>query len=261
MGRHGSAVVVSDKTGDVPAGYERLGGPIPVFHAPRLAQRAREVRQYLEQGAGALTEILAVEPPDLTALIVADEDWDDAPRDNRHPYPPGLPYFTRSAEPPVLVLPTSLSAVFQPRTEATLPLAVWHELAHAFLLGREVVRTPAWFRELLPQAAAAAIARRESLLEGHLAHIDREPGFTVRGFKGRANAAEQMAFQNLLLALGAAALEEFGEGFLKALVHALWEEDEIVGETRAEALLVGALGPRGGEWLKSRPEFGWRGEL
>lgn len=255
MGRHGSAVEVPDTTNAIPAGYKSLDGPVPVFHAPRLAQRAREVRRYLEQGAGALSEIFAVELPELAALVVADEDWEDAPRDNRHPYPVGLPYFTRSSEPPVLVLPASLSAVFQPRTEATLPLAVWHELAHAFLLRREVVRTPAWFGEFLPQAAAAAVARREGLLEGYLAGIDRDPGFTVRSFGGRVSAADQMKFQNLLLAFGAAALSEFGEGFVQRLFHALRGEDDVVDNERVEELLAGALGPRGPEWLKSRPEF------
>ena len=255
MGRHGSAVEAPNTTNAIPAGYERLDGSVPVLHAPRLAQRAREVRHHLEQGTGALAEMLAVEPPELTALVVADEDWSGAPRDNRHPYPTGLPYFTRSTEPPVLVLPASLSDVFQPRTQATLPLAVWHELAHAFLLRREVVRTPAWLRELVPQVAAAAVARREGLLDGHLARIDRAPGFTIRGFAGLASAGNQMAFQNLLLAFGAAALSEFGEGFVQRLFHALWNEDEVVDKERAEGLLANALGPRGPEWLKSRPEF------
>lgn len=232
-----------------------MDGPVPVLHAPRLAQRAREVRRYLEQGAGALAEILAVEPSELAALVVANGDWQDAPRENRHPYPPGLPYFTRSTEPPVLVLPEELSPVFQPRTEAMLPLAVWHELAHAFLLRREVVKTPAWLRELLPQVAAAAVARREGLLEGYLAAMDREPGSTIRCFGGRVSAGDQMSSQNLLLAFGAAALAEFGEGFVQRLFHALWDEDEVVDKQRAEELLANALGPRGPEWLKSRPEF------
>ena len=64
-----------------------------------------------------------------------------------------------------------------------------------------------------------------------------------------------MSFQNLLLLLGAAALSEFGEGFLRTIFHALWEEDEIVDEERAEDLLGAALGPDGREWLVSRPEF------
>ena len=64
-----------------------------------------------------------------------------------------------------------------------------------------------------------------------------------------------MSFQNLLLLLGSAALDEFGDGFLKKLVHALWEEDEVVDEARAEELLEDALGPSGREWLMSRPEF------
>ena len=64
-----------------------------------------------------------------------------------------------------------------------------------------------------------------------------------------------MAFQNLLLALGDAALQEFGEGYLGALAHALWEERDVVGEERAERLLADALGPDGLEWLASRPEY------
>jgi hypothetical protein len=77
----------------------------------------------------------------------------------------------------------------------------------------------------------------------------------VRGFRGPAGAGDQMSFQNLLLLLGAAALEEFGEDFLRRIFYALWEEGEIVDGERAEELLGDALGPGGREWLVSRPEF------
>jgi hypothetical protein len=229
---------------------------VPVLYAPYLEAKALEVRDYLGEGYRALSGMLRVEPPGISALLVADEDWKDAPRDNARPYPPGLPYFTRSVEPPALVLPENLSPVFGPRTEATLPLTFWHELAHAFLLSREVVRTPAWLREFVPQAASAAIARRAHLsLEDHLSQVDRKPGSTVRNFRGPAGARDQMSFQNLLLVLASAALEELGEGFLRRLFYGLWEEDEIVNEERAEELLADALGPGGREWLASRPEF------
>lgn len=256
MGRDGSAVATPARQGTAPPGYRRLEGEVPVLHTPRLAERAREVRGYLARGSGALAEMLGEEPPELAALVVADEDWREAPRETGRPYPPGLPYFTRSVDPPALVLPETLSAVFRPRTEATLPLTVWHELAHAFLLRSEVVRTPTWLREFVPQAASAAVARRVGLPLGeHLSEIDREPGFSVRSFRGPAGAAEQMSFQNLLLLLGAAALEEFGEGFLGRIVRVHREEKEVVEEGRAEELLAGALGPGGRGWLASRPEF------
>jgi hypothetical protein len=237
-------------------GYERLDGPVPVVHPPGLVGRAAEVLDLLETGASVLSEILAVEPPELVALLVADEDWEEAPRENERPYPPGLPYFTRAARPPTLVLPQTLSPAFQPRTAATGALVVWHELAHAFLLREPLPRTPAWLREFIPQALSAAVAHRVGLpLEEHLEEIERSPGFTVRDYSGRADTESQMAFQNLLLALGAAALESFGEGFLRTLAHALWSERDVVDEERAEELLAGSLGPGGREWLKSRPEF------
>jgi hypothetical protein len=256
VGRAGSTVASPGRRKAAPPGYERLDAEVPVHYTPRLTGRARELSGYLAQGYRTLGRILSVGPPEIVAYLVAGEDWADAPRDNERPYPPGLPYFTRSVEPPALVLPDELSTVFRPRTAATLPLAVWHELAHAFLLGREVVRTPAWLREFVPQAASAAVARRAGLpLDKHLSRIDRDPGFTVRGFREPAGAGDQMSFQNLLLLLGAAALEEFGEDFLQSIFHALWEEDEIVDVERAEELLGDALGPGGREWLMSRPEF------
>ena len=194
----------------------------------------------------------------MRAFLVAGEDWHRAPRENKHPYPPGLPYFTRSVEPPALVLPERLSPVFRPRkTALLLPLTtIWHELAHAFLLGREVVRMPAWLGELVPQAASAAVARRVGVPLGeHLGLVDAEPGFTVRGFGGRAGAGEQMKFQNLLLVFGAAMLERFGEGLPAPLFRALWEEEDVVDEERALGLLAGLLGAGGAAWLLSRPEF------
>jgi hypothetical protein len=256
VGRAGSAVEVPEKRDAAPPGYKSLDGEVPVLYAPQLEDEAEEIRGYLAEGYAALSGMLSIEPPGISALLVADEDWRDAPRDNAPPYPPGLPYFTRSTALPSLVLPEGLSPVFRPRTSATLPLAVWHELAHAFLLSRELVRTPAWLGELVPQAASAAIARRSGLPLGeHLSRIDDEPGFTVRGFRGPAGAEDQMSFQNLLLLLGVAALEQFGEDYLRRIFHALWEENEIVDEERAQGLLADALGPGGPEWLASRPEF------
>ena len=214
------------------------------------------MREYLTRGSEALASILMAGPPILSALLVAGEDWSETPRGNERPYPPGLPYFTRSVEPPALVLPERLSKVFHPQTDALLPLTVWHELAHAFLLDGEVVRMPSWLGELVPQAASVAVARRAGLpLEEHLGLVDEDPGFKIRDFRGRAGAEEQMAFQNLLLLLGAAALEEFGEDSLGRLFRALWDERDVVGEARAGELLAGALGPGGQEWLRSRPEF------
>ena len=108
----------------------------------------------------------------------------------RAPIRPGSPTSPARVEPPALVLPDELSTAFRPRTTATLPLTVWHELAHAFLLGREVVRTPAWLGEFVPQAASAAVARRVGLpLEEHLSRIDREPGIHRAGLSRAARAA------------------------------------------------------------------------
>ena len=236
-------------------GYERLDGGIPVVHPPGMEGRATELRRLLEAGTCSLSEILGVEPPELEALLVADGDWEDAPRDNARPYPLGLPYFTRIVRPPALVLPETLSPAFQPRTAATGALVVWHELAHAYLLREPLVRTPSWLREFVPQALSAAVAKRTGLpIEEHLAQIGRDPGVTVRGFSS-TDAERQMTFQNLLLLLGAATVERFGDAFLRTLAHALWEEREVVGEERAEELLADALGPGGREWLLSRPEF------
>lgn len=236
--------------------YERLDGVVPVVYKRGAEERAVEMLRLLETGAETLSALFDVETPDLTAMLMDDEDWGAAPREGERAYPPGLPYFTRSVRPPALVLPTTLSPAFKPRTQATYPLTVWHELTHAFLLRKEVVRTPAWLQEFIPQAASVAVARRANLaLDGHLSGIDCEPGFTIRGLKGHASADEQMAFQNLLLVLGAAAMEAFGYGFLYRLVRALWGETEVVDEERAEELLAKALGPGGWEWLESRSKF------
>jgi hypothetical protein len=237
-------------------GYERLNGEIPLVYAPGTEEWASEVSLLLNTGAVALSTLLGVGLPELEAMLVADEDWNEAPREGEHAYPKGLPYFTRSARPPALVLPATLSPVFRPRTRATYPLVVWHELAHAFLLQKEVVRTPAWLGEFVPQAASAAVAQWVELpLDEHLGMIDREPSFTIRELKGYTDAGEQMAFQNLLLLIGADAVEEFGDEFLKRLVRDLWEETDVVNEERAEELLANALGPNGRKWLASRPEL------
>jgi hypothetical protein len=254
--REGLSLSIESRSKGGEQDYERLEGAFSVAYRPEMEEAAARLRRLLKTGAAALSEMLDVEKPELQALLVADEDWNEAPREDAHPYPLGLPYFTRSVRPPALVLPIVLSPVFRPHTESTYPLAVWHELAHAFLLQRDVVRTPAWLREFVPQAASAAVTLRVELpLHEHLSKIERKPGLTIRSLKGHADAEQQMAFQNLLLLLGVAVLEEFGERFLKRLAHALWEERDVVNEERAEELLAAALGPGGRAWLRSRPEF------
>lgn len=236
--------------------YEHLDGEAPVVFAPGAEEQAIELRRLLKTGVEALSEMLDTRPPELKMLLVADEDWEEAPRETARAYPPGLPYYTRSVRPPALVLPVVLSPVFEPRTEATYPLVVWHELAHAFVLRNDVVRTPAWLREFVPQGASAALARRAGLpLDEHLRRIERVPGLTIRGVRGQVDADRQMEVQNLLLLFGAAALEDFGEGYLRRFVHALWSETDVVDEERAEELLAAALGPGGRAWFESRPEF------
>ena len=179
----------------------------------------------LAAGSAALSEILGVEPPELEALLVADADWNRAPRENERPYPPGLPYFTRAASPRPGAARDAL-----PHLPAShrryVPLCSGTSWRTPFCSREPLPRTPAWLRELVPQALSAAVARRTGLpLERHLEKIDRKPGFTARSFGGRADAGAQMAFQNLLLALGDAAVEEFGEGFLEsALARALGRE-------------------------------------
>lgn len=224
-------------------------------HPPEHPERAHEVLAHLENGLRELPKVLGIESPDIEVLLVADGDWTAAPRESQRPYPPGLPYFTRAVEPPTLVLPVDLSPAIEPRTAATWPLVVWHELAHAFVLREETVKTPAWLRELIPQAASAAVARQVGLPLGEHLAAAQEPGFTARGFTTPASARDQMAFQNLLLRLGSAMVERFGDGFLRILVRALAAEMEIVGEERAYELLAGSLGDGGREWLTSRPEF------
>lgn len=236
--------------------YECHTGEITVWYSPGMSQWARDVQHRLEFGAWELSEILDTRPPRLQALIIMKRDRDRAPREREAVYPSGLPYYTGVTNPPTLVLPDILSPVIQPRTEVTGSLIMWHELAHAFLAQEDLQRMPLWLKELTAQSSAAAIARRSGAsLDEHLQLIDYRPGFTIRTFKGRASAKEQMQFQNLLLLLGSAALDKFGDEYLQGLVEALRSAPGAVSEERAVQLLAEALDTGGEAWLKSRPEF------
>ena len=81
MGRAGSAVEVPEKRDAAPPGYKSLDGEVPVLYAPQLEDEAGEVQGYLAEGYAALSGMLSVEPPGISALLVADEDWRDAPRE------------------------------------------------------------------------------------------------------------------------------------------------------------------------------------
>jgi hypothetical protein len=94
-------------------GYGYLDGAVPVVYSPGTEEQAAEMQQLLETGVVSLSEMFDVEPSELEAFLVADEDWDEAPRESVRAYPLGLPYFTRSVRPPALVLPATLSPIFR----------------------------------------------------------------------------------------------------------------------------------------------------
>lgn len=234
---------------------EKHPGAVPALYSSGLKEKAFELSGLLSTGHAHMTELFQTEPPRLRAMLLDETDWRDTPREAGRPYPFGLPYFTRAAETPTLVFPAALSDIFQPRTDLTFPLAAWHELAHAFFLSREVVKTPLWLGEFVPQAAAAAVALREGASVGeHLSQVEK-PDFTVRGFTLPATAEEQMRFQNLLLSFSVAIVRQFGDGFLSRLVRSVWGEEDVVSGERAESLFVESLGSGGREWVYSREDF------
>lgn len=234
---------------------EKLPGVVPVLHSPGLGRQASEVGHRLATGCVYLTGIFGSETPRLQAMLLSRADWEHAPRESERPYSFGLPYFTRAAETPTLVFPSELSEALRPRTHLTFPLTVWHELAHAFFLQREIAKMPLWLGEFVPQAASAVVALREGFaIEEHLLRI--EPAdFTVREFTLPASAGDQMRFQNLLLLLGTAAVRRFGDGFLLRLVRSTQGESEAVSEDRAKRLFTASLGADGPGWLSRREEF------
>ena len=230
---------------------------MPVLYAPRLGAKAMELRGYLAEGYRTLSGYSPSSRPEIIALLVADEDWKDAPRDNARPYPPGLPYFTRSVEPPALVLPEELSHRVQAKDRRH---AAPYRLARAGprLLARAGGREdPGLARGVRPAGRLGGDRPQGRSLAGRASVADRK-GARVYGAElpwVRRGRGIRCRSRTCCCCSASAALEEFGEGFLRRIFHALWEEDEIVDEERAEELLADALGPGGREWLASRPEF------
>jgi hypothetical protein len=86
---------------------------------------------------------------------------------------------------------------------------------------------------------------RGSVLPGYARLDGVVPVLYPPGLEGQAAAVRDLL----------AALERFGEGFLRSLAHALWSEHDVICGDRAEELLAESLGPGGWGWLLSRPEF------
>ena len=254
MGRAGSAVEAPEKRDPSRRATNAWTERYPSSTPRGWRMKAGEVRDYLAEGYSALSGILSVEPPGIAALLVADEDWRDAPRDNARPYPPGLPYFTRSVEPPALVLPEELSPVFRPRTAATLPLTSgtsW-PTPSCSAGGRQ---DPGLARGARPASRLGGDRKKGRICRWRTSVTDRqEPGFTVRSFRGRRGRGIRCRSRTCCSFWRRRRWRSSARASWTHLPRPLGRRrDSRRGAGRGVAR--GRLGPGGREWLASRPEF------
>jgi hypothetical protein len=253
--------------------YETLPEPIMVQYPTGHDDTARWIAQTIEQAGMLLTQLLGLPLPKMQLMLVAEADWDEAPRDD--PDQPNilLPYWTDVTLPPCIVIPERLDPILGAPTQKKLAFLLYHELTHACL--EEDPRpwpaeSPLWADEWPLQYAALWLAQQ---VDGQLSTVmqdlheqnaemfepeaDGKTPVTVRGFDWYEDTTpEDYLLYNLLLEQFAAdLLAHYSPEILPRFLDLYRKNVDVLLSDEVTEMLATVLGPGGVEWLEELVYF------
>ena len=253
--------------------YQTLAEPISVYYPAGHETQAREVLQWVDEASRLLASLLNIPAPAMQVLLVAPEDWQDAPRDEPEETAMMLPYWTDSTEPSTLVVPTELDSIMGSFSPEKLAFLLFHEVAHAFVASDPrpwPLESPLWADEWQLQFAALWLYQQIYHTTGmvmfdlHLQNrdifepeADGKTPVTVRGFDWYEDTAPQdyLEYTLLLERFADDLLERYDPDILPRFIElyrkegVTWLSDEITN------LLGLVLGNGGEAWLEELPYF------
>lgn len=256
--------------------YETLAERLKISYPTGEEKQARWIVQTIDRASRLLAELLKVPAPIMELLLLASGDWHLAPPESEslevlsahiQTYP--HPYWATSVEPPCLVIPAKLDALFGKPTPEKLAFMLYHEMAVAFL-ERDTrpwpEDSPLWSEEWQLQFAALWLSHK---INGQQAIVNRdlheqyadifepeEDGktpVTVRGFDWDedTNPQDYLCFSLLLERLAADLLRHYGPEILLHFLDLYRKEGHILLSDDATQMLATALGPGGADELEN----------
>lgn len=253
--------------------YQTLADPVLVHYPPGQDAQARQVLQWVDEANKLLAGLLVIPAPEMGILLIAPEDWQDAPRDEPEETVMMLPYWTNSTEPSTLVVPTELDPIMGSFAPEKLAFLLFHEVAHAFVASDPrpwPAESPLWADEWQLQFAALWLYQMIYHTTGvvmfdlHLQNreifepeADGKTPVTVRGFDWYEDTTPQdyLEYTLLLERFADDLLERYDPDILPRFIElyrkegVTWLSDEITN------LLGIALGDGGEAWLEELPYF------
>jgi hypothetical protein len=250
------------------ARYERLTGPLTVYYPTGQEAMARWIMRTIEKAGRLLTQLSGQPLPAMELLLVAQSDWDLAPRDEpEEPYIL-LPYWTDATSPHCIVIPEQLGLIVGEPSQEKLAFLVYHELTHAYL--EEDPRpwpadSPLWADEWQLQFAALWLAQQLDGQEGvamkdlheQYAEIfepeaDGKTPVTVRGFDWYEDTTSQdyLIYNLLLEQFAADLLKHYSPEILPRFLDLYRKDVDTLLSDEVTQMLATVLGPGGDEWLE-----------
>src|SRR5215467_12365171 len=113
--------------------YQTLAEPVRIYYPAGHETLAHQVLQWVDEANRLLAGLLALPTPEMEILLIAPEDWQNAPRDEPEETFIMLPYLTEATQPSALIVPTELDPIVGRSSQEKLAFLLFHEVAHAFL--------------------------------------------------------------------------------------------------------------------------------
>ncbi len=253
--------------------YEKLTEPLTVYYPMGEEDHARWVLSAVVHASTSLTKLLARPMPEITILLIKDADWSLAPHDEEEEVGSSQPYLTVAAIPPVLVVPSTLDAIWGEPTQEKLAFMLYHEIVLAYL--EDDPRPwpedyPLWADEWQLKFAALWLSQHldgqqgvvnKDLHEPYAEIFEPEPDgktpVTVRGFDWYEDTSveDYLEYELLLEQFAADLLANYQPEILPRFLASYRTEREKLLSDDVTILLASVLGPNGTEWLENLVYF------
>jgi len=253
--------------------YQTLAQPVRLYYPAGQDTLARRVMQWVEEANRLLAGLLAIPAPAMEILLVAPEDWQNAPKDEPEETSIMLPYWTEVTQPSTLVVPTELDPIVGRFSQEKLAFFLFHEVVHAFLASDPrpwPLESPLWADEWQLQFAALWLYHQIYHTTGvvmfdlHLQYreifepeADGKTPVTVRGFDWYEDTTPQdyLEYTLLLERFADDLLERYDASILPRLIE-LYRKEGVVWLSDEITHLLGIVLGEGGEaWLEELPYF------
>lgn len=253
--------------------YETLAEPTTIYYPAGQDALARRVLQSVNKASKLLAQLLDTLAPEMEILLVAPEDWQNAPGEEPEETFIMLPYWTDATEPSTMVVPMQLDPIMGSYSHEKLAFLLFHEVVHAFFAGDPhpwPLESPLWADEWQVQFAALWLYQQIYHTTGivmadlHMQYreifepeADGKTPITVRGFDWYEDTTPQdyLEYTLLLERFADDLLERYDAAILPRFIELYRKEGVIWLSDEVTNLLGITLGDGGEAWLEELPYF------